>query len=502
MDQSILLFIECLRRQGIRVSTSEALDALRCAAQPGILGSREHLHAALRSALLTRQADVTTFDSVFELFFALKPISGTTLGSDPALWADESMDGTPGDGATDLEDFALVDGTQGTEQISSSPSAEADMSEYFDPESLSEGYNLDDDASIVNLASMTDEISFSPSGGKANARGMKVQLDVSHTHGAEMPGALAPATGQALDLDLSDDDEQTLLNWLGVGSSNQQAPDDDAVAGLLDRLPEYLAEHLRRLAGLRRTAVAQTAGSPAVIDEVSERELELFEESIRKLARLLQGGLAQKKRPSPRGRVHPALTTRRSLRYDGVPFRPVTVERVRERSRVLVLADVSMSVRTTARFTLHMVHSMHHMFGKARTFAFVNELTEITGLFETHPIEHALGMVFGGSVLDTDASSDYGAVFEQLLDNGESLDQRTSLIVVGDGRCNGKDPGLDAFAELSRRMRRVLWLTPEPSYSWGLGSCSLPEYARWCERVEIVRDLSGLERTAERMAAS
>lgn len=502
MERSILLFVECLRRHGIRVSTAEALDALRCAAQPGMLASRERLHAALRSALLTRQSDVSTFDAVFALYFSLRPVPGEALGADQTLTADLPTDGMPADAEADLEDFTLVDATQGTDQISSSPSAEADMSEYFDPDALSEGYNLDDDADIVNLASMTDEISFAPSGGKANARGMKVQLDVSQTHGAQMPGSLTPASGQAVDMDLSGEDERTLLNWLGAGSTSAHVPDDEEISGLLDRLPEYLAEHLRRLAGLRRTAVADESGMPAVLDEVSERERELFEESLRRLARTLQGGLAQKKRQSPRGRVHPAMTTRRSLRYDGVPFRPVTVERVHERSRVLVLADVSLSVRATARFTLHMVHSMHHMFGKARTFAFVDELTEITGLFETHPIEHALGMVFGGSVLDTDASSDYGAVFTQLLESGESLDRKTSLIVVGDGRNNGKDPALDVFAEISRRMRRVLWLTPEPSYSWGLGSCDLPDYARWCEQVEVVRDLSGLERTAERMAAS
>lgn len=505
MEDSILDFVDCLRRQGVRVSTAEIVDALRCACLPGMLQHRARLHAALRCALVTRPADVSTFDAVFALYFSLRPVQPvTSSGARPGL-EDVDLDaGIDPNAEADLEDFSLVDGTQGTSQISSSPSAEADMSEYFDPDSLSEGHNLDDDADIVNLASMTDEISFSPSGGKANARGMKVQLDVSRTHGVDMPGALTPSTGQAIDLELSDDEEHTLLSWLGSGSTSSSEPscDDEAVRGLLERLPEHLAEHLRRLAELRRTTIAPEHARPKVVDQVDEGERLALEESLRRLADSLQGGLAQKRRVSPRGRVDPARTTRRSLRYDGVPFRPITVERVRERSRVLVLADVSLSVRSTARFTLHMVHGMQALFGHARTFAFVDSLVEISGLFDRHPLEHALGLVFGGDVLDVDANSDYGQVFEQFLEEfGSAIDRRTSVVVLGDGRSNGNDPALEAFAEITRRARQTVWLTPEPSYSWGLGSCALPDYAPSCDRVQVVRDLGGLERTSHTMVA-
>ena len=86
------------------------------------------------------------------------------------------------------------------------------------------------------------------------------------------------------------------------------------------------------------------------------------------------------------------------------------------------------------------------------------------------------------------------------LAEGEHLDRRTSIVILGDGRSNGKGPSTDALTEIARRVRRIVWLTPEPSYSWGLGACDLPEYAELCERVEVVRDLTGLERTAEKLA--
>ena len=103
-----------------------------------------------------------------------------------------------------------------------------------------------------------------------------------------------------------------------------------------------------------------------------------------------------------------------------MPFRPVTVSKVEDRPRLLVLCDVSLSVRSTARFTLHLVHSLQSVASSVRTFAFVKDLVEITDLFAEHRIEDALSLVMSGlpagGVLDVDADSDYGSAFEQFLE--------------------------------------------------------------------------------------
>ena len=73
--------------------------------------------------------------------------------------------------------------------------------------------------------------------------------------------------------------------------------------------------------------------------------------------------------------------------------------------------------------------------------------------------------------------------------------------MLGDGRGNGKDPNFSAFAEMTRRARETVWLTPEPRYSWGLGSCDLPAYATYCSRVHVVRDLTALDRVTGQATA-
>jgi uncharacterized protein with von Willebrand factor type A (vWA) domain len=193
---------------------------------------------------------------------------------------------------------------------------------------------------------------------------------------------------------------------------------------------------------------------------------------------------------------------RRNMRFDGVPFVPVTVRRAEDRPRLVVLADVSLSVRATARFTLNLVHGLQDMFAQVRSFAFVAEVAETTELFRDFPSERALGLIFGGDVLDVDANSDYGRVFgEFVAEHASAVTRRTTVVVLGDGRNNGNDPNLAAFDEITRRARETIWLTPEPRYSWGLGSCDLPAYAEYCNRVRVVRDLTGLEQAAEDLAA-
>jgi uncharacterized protein len=192
---------------------------------------------------------------------------------------------------------------------------------------------------------------------------------------------------------------------------------------------------------------------------------------------------------------------RRNMRFDGIPFAPITVRRTEDKPRLVILTDVSLSVRATARFTLHLVHGLQNLFAQVRAFAFVADLVEITDLFTDHPVEQALGLVFGGDVLDVDANSDYGAAFGRFTeDYGSAVNRRTTVIVLGDGRGNGNDPNTAAFAEITRRARETIWLTPEPRYSWRLGGCDLPDYAEYCSRVRVVRDLTGLESAAQELA--
>lgn len=127
-------------------------------------------------------------------------------------------------------------------------------------------------------------------------------------------------------------------------------------------------------------------------------------------------------------------------------------------------------------------------------------------LFAEHRIEEALSIVMSGrpagGLVDVDGDSDYGSAFASFLEtHGSAVTRRTTLVVLGDGRGNGNDPRVPVFEELARRARETVWLTPETRYSWLLGRCDLPLYAEYCDRVQVVRNLHGLDLVSDAAVA-
>jgi len=510
MDDAIHRFVRLLRLHGLRVGISEAVDASRAAAAPGILRDRELLRCALRVSLVKDRRYEAEFDRIFDLFFGLSAVVPVEHGHGHSHAHDDLSD----QGA--LERFTLSDEPGKTPNQGHSHGKPQDLRDYFRPEDLAQQYNLHQEANKLDLASMTDEIVLSTDSPGSRESAARVQLTASRLHNPGNPGRLTEATGAKLDVELTVAQEMALLSWLSDGCPDDDAgpgldPDDiaalrAALSGLLEGLPEALRDHLEKLLSIDASVEsgAVRAGGPDHIDEVERSSLE---DSLRRLIRGLNGAPRSRRKAAARGSVDGSRTMRANLRFDGVPFRPVTVARVADRPRLLVLADVSLSVRSAARFTLQLVHGLQSMVAHVRTFAFVSDLVEITELFEEHPLEQALTLAVAGlpagGVLDVDADSDYGNAFEKFLEEyGGGINRRTTVLLLGDGRGNGHDPKLATFQEITRRARETVWITPEPRYSWPLGSCDLPAYATYCDRVHVVRDLAGLDRITAQLSAA
>src|SRR6185503_2704089 len=68
MDERILEFIGDLRRAELRISPSEALDALAASAEIGLV-DRETFKSSLAATLVKESRDLETFDRLFNLYF-------------------------------------------------------------------------------------------------------------------------------------------------------------------------------------------------------------------------------------------------------------------------------------------------------------------------------------------------------------------------------------------------------------------------------------------------
>lgn len=495
MDETVLRFAGVLRERGVRLSVAEVADASRAIAAVG-LTRRDPVRLALEASLVKDGRDAVVFAELFELFFRLKPVQPVDTGHGHDHAHDDLQD------TGQLTDFTLSDSPSPEPQTGHAHDEPVDIREYFDEEDLASSYNLHQEANKIDLASMTDEIVLNADQTAEKDGLAGVQLETSRLHNAASAKDLAPTSATQVDAELSVA-EGLALNELLAQQDDTPIPEHLRgvdLEGLVADLPELLKRHLERFLALG-LEVDSHDGVTVFRERISERERRDLEEVLARLGRSVKGALTHRKRPAATGRIDVSRTMARNMRYDGVPFAPITTQRKQDKPRLVVLADASMSVRNSARFTFHLVHGLQRLFPRVRTYAFVDTLSDVTAPFETHGLEEALGLVFGNDLLDVDASSDYGAVFQAFAEEHLStLTRRTTLLVLGDGRNGGRESGLEHLEQMRRQCRRLVWLSPEPRYSWDLGSCDMRSYARLCDRVEVVRDVQGLDETVRALS--
>jgi Protein containing von Willebrand factor type A (vWA) domain len=475
MDASISRFVRILRQTGVGVSPAEALDAMRALACVR-LDDRATVRDTLRATLIKDAHDAPVFEDLFDLFFG--PPRTQSSADHAAAAAATSEQSTPDLTrlALDTEDDGLSLG-QGAER--------PDASVKIQPGSLEEiarNLSIDQARAILDPAMQRSTH----------------QVNVRRSGNAFRPGELNLAEcGPGIEADLLLDALDQLLGddtTDGVPSAL-----DDTIATILDQLPDALQRALRRRLAERldrsQASEAKKKMRPQRFSEAEHREMA---DIVRRLGRQMKGARSYRRVVGRRGRVNVARTLRASMAFDGIPFRPVVTVTRDERPRIVVLCDVSLSVRNTARFMLHLVYSLQSLFEAVRSFVFVSDLAEASTCFERFGIDAAIGCIFDGGLIDCDANSDYGLALGQFVQRHlDAVTAETTVIVLGDGRGNRNPPNAAALEEIRRRAKQLVWLSPEPRGSWGLGSSDMPLYAPICHRTEVVRNLAQLGEVAD-----
>jgi uncharacterized protein with von Willebrand factor type A (vWA) domain len=166
----------------------------------------------------------------------------------------------------------------------------------------------------------------------------------------------------------------------------------------------------------------------------------------------------------------------------------------------MVVADISGSVASFARFTLQLVHALAGQFSRVRSFVFIDGIDEVTRFFEgTSDFGDAVRRVNSeADVIWVDGHSDYGHAFEVFHQKwGTEVTPKTSILVLGDARNNYHATSSWVLTDLRRRGRSLFWLNPEPKAYWGTGDSVMNEYAKHCDGVHECRNLRQLERFVE-----
>ncbi|MHB8418918.1 MAG: VWA domain-containing protein [Myxococcales bacterium] len=459
MDGALVEFAALLRQAGLRLSAGEVADAARALDLTG-LADREVARAALESALVKRERDTPTFRRLFDLYF----------GGAAALVA-------------------------GLEQGLLARIAEEGL---LDPESLE---MLAWELSNRRLSPLTRAALGGDAAETARLlRGAALQVNLAQLSSPLQQGFFARRLGGAAGMgDLSQE--------LAALEADLRARGLDPAA--LELIGRRLAETLRDVESAVRAIVDREAAARlglrprSTIEErpfhsLSPGEVQEMEAAVRKLAERLKARLLRRQRTRRRGALNVRRTLRRNLGAGGTPFRLAFRGKRPQRPDVVVLCDVSDSVRNASRLMLLFMHTLQALFHHVRSFAFVSEIGELTSELREVDARRAIDLALAGKVVSLYANSNYGRALSIFArEHLGAVTRRTTVLVIGDGRNNYNPANEWALQDIRRKARRLIWISPEPRSSWGLGDSEMHRYARHCNQVAVVGSLADLARLAE-----
>jgi uncharacterized protein with von Willebrand factor type A (vWA) domain len=287
-------------------------------------------------------------------------------------------------------------------------------------------------------------------------------------------------------------DVQRIRRTLGL-TAGTQPPDEDGVErppidrAQLNRFERHLRRELERDL-IERTETLPPSRPLAELDRTlptsPTQDLAAVHRAVAQMKRRLATLGHEQRGRSKSQAVDVRKTMRASLETGGVPLRLRYKPKRPRRPEIYVLCDVSTSVTSASVFFLSVLHALHDSFRKLRSFVFIERISEVTDVFE-HERDFAVvaqRISSEGGVADVSGYTDYGRVWQEFLTEiSDDLDPRSTVIVLGDARTNGRAPHAEVFAQVSERAGRLFWLNPEPKLYWNYGDSVMAAYERYCD---------------------
>ena len=287
-------------------------------------------------------------------------------------------------------------------------------------------------------------------------------------------------------------DMQRIRRGLGLSPSGDTGGDAESDGERLDR--DQIARFERQLRRELQRQQIQRQGQLPPARPLSElnrslpmrgaQDLAAVHKAVAQMKRRL-ATLGHDPRGAKRGRtVDVRRTMRSSLETGGVPLNLKYRPRRPRKPEIYVLCDVSTSVSSASTFFLSVLHALHDSFRKLRSFVFIERISEVTHVFEEERDFSAIAekITSTGGVADISGYTDYGRVWTEFLtDVSADLGPRSTVIVLGDARTNGRPPAEDVFARVADRANRTFWLNPEPELYWNYGDSVMSAYTPFCD---------------------
>ncbi len=481
MDRTLTSFISALRTAEVRISPAETLDALSAVELTGY-HDREFLKNTLSLVLPKTLDEKETFENTFEEFFRFVDISGERL-TEPDEEESEDESDSSGEGSGTGQGLRSGSPTRG----SGGTGEAGEESEDEFSENLGRGPLADPTSRLGVLLMQNDRVELNVQVAAA-AKEVKLQEIQVFTQKGLYTRRILEEMGFAdlqREINYAKTSEDLPVRRLGRELKHRQD-------WLREQVRDYVEKQFLLYADAHGFKLREELLRKVKLSNIEHRNFRLVQEIVYRMAKKLVSLHSRRKKVYKRGVLNVSRTLRNNMSYDGHIFdlhwKSVKVDR----PCVFAICDVSGSVANYARFMLMFLYSLEEVMPKVRSFAFSSDLGEVTELFERNSLEDAIAKTlrdFGGG------STDYG---QALLDFRKKclsdIDNRTTVIILGDARNNYGDAQQNVLKELYDMSKRVIWLNPESRTTWNTGDAIMRKYTPYVHQAEECNSLIHLER--------
>jgi uncharacterized protein len=467
MQDRLVEFANVLRRNGIRVSLSENVDAFRAIDLVGIEDPAA-FRSALRSTLVKRGVDLSSFEELFDFFF---------LGIGAALdTADQRL--MTQLGLTPRQFQQLLERVQELlEQM------EGELSD------LARALLSGDNAELERL--LREAVaSEAQQGSTESFRFIPFTRMASRLQTDRLQEEIERFKARLQLLSNDSEDVQNTARYL-----------DQRLKDLYQMIRELIRQEQRKEGMDPSDRNRLSLLSEKSFSYYTEEDIRRMNEAVTRLAQRFKNRLSIRRKNAARGRFDIKRTLRKNLQFGGVPFHIELDRRKKTKPQVIILCDISDSVLNASRFMLQFVYSVQDLYSKVRSFVFVSDIGEVTQLFEENEIHHAIEKALKGEIIDVYSHSNFGRAFELFYrDHFSAVTAKTTVVIIGDGRNNYNRPSDWVLREIQQKAKQLIWLNPENRTTWGVGDSEMPRYSVYCDVAEECRNISQLYKIIDLIA--
>ena len=204
------------------------------------------------------------------------------------------------------------------------------------------------------------------------------------------------------------------------------------------------------------------------IAAIAASDLPAAEQLLQKLSRKLAIKILRRRRSGPRsGPLDFRRSIRDNMQYGGIIFKIRRRPKRRSRQQILLLCDVSASMKSYSTFVIHFLYGLHEAVRDLSCFSFSDNLENLDAEIKGKvALNRLLDRVIRRSK-NWGGGTDIGRALSKLLsDYPDRVNMKTTLIVVSDTKTVALDQSIKELKKIKEHVRRVIWLNPLPLDRW------------------------------------